>query len=48
MILIFQALIFLLHRRCHVSEQFVAIFGGVVVMKKGGKKYIMLFGISTY
>jgi hypothetical protein len=31
-------LIFLLHGRCHASELFVAIFGGVVAMKKGGKK----------
>ena len=28
----------LLHGRCHASELFVAIFGGVVAMKKGGKK----------
>jgi hypothetical protein len=24
--------------RCHALELFVAIFGGVVAMKKGGKK----------
>ena len=40
-IFIFRALIFLLHGRCQASELFVAIFGGVEVMKKGGKKYII-------
>jgi hypothetical protein len=30
-------LIFLLHGRCQALELFVTIFGGVVVMKKGGK-----------
>jgi hypothetical protein len=34
----FRALIFLLHGRCQASKLFVAIFGGVVAMKKGGKK----------
>jgi hypothetical protein len=31
-------LIFISHRRYHVSELFVDIFGGVVATKKGGKK----------
>jgi hypothetical protein len=33
-----QALIFLLHGRCHVLELVVDIFGGVAATKKGGKK----------
>ena len=37
-IIIFRALIFLLHRRYHASELFVDIFGGIVAMKKGGKQ----------
>jgi len=37
-ILKFRALIFLLHGRCQASELFVDIFGGVVAMKKAGKK----------
>jgi hypothetical protein len=37
-ILIFQVLIFLLHGRYHASELFGNIFGGVVAIKKAGKK----------
>ena len=38
MILIFRGVIFLLHGRYHASELFGNIFGGVVAMKKAGKK----------
>jgi hypothetical protein len=31
-----------------VSELFVAIFGGVVAMKKGGKKYIIYVVSNSY
>jgi hypothetical protein len=41
-------LIFLLHGRCQASELFVAIFGGVVAMKKGGKKYIIYVVLNSY
>jgi len=41
-------LIFQLHGRCHASELFVAIFGGVVAMKKGGKKYIIYMVSNSY
>ena len=46
--LIFRALIFLLHGRCHASELFVTIFGGVVAMKKGGKKYIIYVVCNSF
>ena len=41
-------MIFLLHGRCQASELFVAIFGGVVAMKKGGKKYIIYVVSNSY
>ena len=37
-ILIFRVLIFLLHGRYHASELFGDIFGGVMAIKKAGKK----------
>jgi hypothetical protein len=37
-----------LHGRCHASELFIAIFGGVVAMKKGGKKYIIYVVLNSY
>ncbi len=42
------AAFFLLHGRCQASELFVAIFGGVVAMKKGGKKYIIYVVSNSY
>ena len=32
----------------HASELFVDIFGGVVAMKKGGKKYIIYVVSNSY
>ncbi len=34
--------------RCQASELFVVIFGGVVAMKKGGKKYIIYIVSNSY
>ena len=33
---------------CQASELFVAIFGGVAAMKKGGKKYIIYVVSNSY
>ncbi len=33
---------------CQASELFVAIFGGVVALKKGGKKYIIYVVSNSY
>jgi hypothetical protein len=35
-------------KMCQASELFVAIFGGVVAMKKGGKKYIIYVVSNSY
>jgi hypothetical protein len=35
-------------KMCQVSELFVATFGGVMAMKKGGKKYIIYRVSNSY
>ncbi len=35
-------------KMCQASELFVAIFGSVVAMKKGGKKYIIYVVLNSY
>ena len=35
-------------KMCQASELFVAIFGGVAAMKKGGKKYIIYVVSNSY
>ena len=35
-------------KMCQASELFVAIFGGVAAMKKGGKKYIIYVVLNSY
>jgi hypothetical protein len=45
---IYQALIFILHGRCHILELVLEIFGSVVATKIGCKKLIIYVVLNSY